>query len=280
MASAAFPIGFTPIVLRNYPKALCSYTAPQWVRLAAYDAQVNPRRFERARNYLSYEDEHRRPFVYLIDGTYADPKALREPEVAVTTQDSPWSVLRLVNRGAVKRIVIIATDSTPDWADMRTRLAGTPDMVMTLSAAARAANTNYASDTLEMLRLRFSSWSDQAVAVELRRTQVSRSCAQLAGDLCRHANEACKEQRFRLCYERLAPSTAQAPPIPNVYFINLRTDTIADAALRLRVAAIPESFNLSREDSDLLIDVGRQLLRTSPEYLRLMQDLEAPEEPR
>jgi NTE family protein len=57
------------------------------------------------------------------------------------------------------------------------------------------------------------------------------------------------------------------------YFILLDFDGIQDPERRIALNQIPTSFNLSDEQVDLLIDAGGELLRTNPEYQRLLHDL-------
>ena len=57
------------------------------------------------------------------------------------------------------------------------------------------------------------------------------------------------------------------------YFILLDFDGIHDPERRKALNQIPTSFNLSDEQVDLLIEAGGELLRTNPEYQRLLTDL-------
>jgi len=57
------------------------------------------------------------------------------------------------------------------------------------------------------------------------------------------------------------------------YFILLDFDGIQDPERRSVLNQIPTSFDLSDEQVDLLIDTGGELLRTHPEYQRLLNDL-------
>ena len=66
-------------------------------------------------------------------------------------------------------------------------------------------------------------------------------------------------------------STEDRPVEP--YFIILDFDGIQDPEQRRVLNQIPTSFELSDEQVDLLIDAGGELLRTNPEYKRLLRDL-------
>jgi len=66
-------------------------------------------------------------------------------------------------------------------------------------------------------------------------------------------------------------STDDRPVEP--YFILLDFDGIQDPERRSVLNYIPTSFHLSDEQVDLLIDAGGELLRTNPEFQRLLYDL-------
>jgi len=57
------------------------------------------------------------------------------------------------------------------------------------------------------------------------------------------------------------------------YFILLDFNGIHDPERRKALNQIPTSFNLSDEQVDLLIEAGGELLRTNPEFQRLLNDL-------
>ena len=66
-------------------------------------------------------------------------------------------------------------------------------------------------------------------------------------------------------------STPQRPVTP--YFIRLSFDSMPDGPLRRFLNEIPTSFALSAEQVDQLIATGRELLRTHPDYQRLVASL-------
>ena len=68
------------------------------------------------------------------------------------------------------------------------------------------------------------------------------------------------------------PATGDRPVEP--YFIILGFDGIQDPERCRVLNQIPTSFQLSDEQVDLLIEAGGVLLRTNPEFQRLLTDLE------
>jgi NTE family protein len=111
-ASSAFPVLLTPITLRNFA-GTCGYREPEWVANALEDYAVNQRRYRSAlelRAYVSGE----RPYLQLMDGGIADNIGLRAMLQAMSSTDSEFSVLRLMNRGKVKRVAVIAVNARTD----------------------------------------------------------------------------------------------------------------------------------------------------------------------
>ncbi len=66
-------------------------------------------------------------------------------------------------------------------------------------------------------------------------------------------------------------STEDRPMVP--YLILLDFDGIQDPERRSALNQIPTSFDLNDEQVDLLIDAGGELLRTNPEFQRLLNDI-------
>jgi len=66
------------------------------------------------------------------------------------------------------------------------------------------------------------------------------------------------------------------PEDPKVYFVNVSFNGIADAAERERFHRVPTRFNLGREQADFVVAKAGELLRRSPDFLQLIQDLQSP----
>jgi NTE family protein len=108
-ASSAFPLLLTAVTLHDY-SGTCSYKEPEWVANAMDDQFLNPSRFRTAVELRAYSDPERR-FIQLMDGGLADNIGLRGPLRALSSGDPGFSVLRLMNRGRVKRVVVIDVDA-------------------------------------------------------------------------------------------------------------------------------------------------------------------------
>ena len=82
-------------------------------------------------------------------------------------------------------------------------------------------------------------------------------------------------ETLELMRESLANGARALPPAPSkravhVSIPELAFESIADAREREFFNHVPTSFNLPDETVDRLIGAGRQLLRESPDYQRLL----------
>lgn len=164
-ASSAFPLLLTAVTLHNY-SGTCRYQEPEWVANAMDDQFVNPTRFRTAIELRSYSDPERR-FIQLMDGGLADNIGLRGPLRALSSNDPGFSVVRLMNRGRVKRVVVIDVDAEKGSPVTLDRTESQPTVVQVLNAVSSTPMANYSFDTLELLRQSISAWNkDQAVSPE------------------------------------------------------------------------------------------------------------------
>ncbi len=134
-ASAAFPIAFTPVLLRNdsYLPAGCPggrnahlpYRLPLGVPGGVY-ANLETYRIDRYRQSLRNETvreqggdgeiaPYRTPlYVRLVDGGVADNSALTPLRRALLTPGGPADISRMVAQGKLRRLVVIAVNARSD----------------------------------------------------------------------------------------------------------------------------------------------------------------------
>ncbi len=164
-ASSAVPLLLTAVTLHNY-SGTCSYQEPEWVANAMDDQFDNPTRFRTAIELRAYADPERR-FVQLMDGGLADNIGLRAPLRALSSNDPGFSVVRLMNRGRVKRVAVIDVDAEKGNPVTLDRTENQPNVVQVLTAVSNTPMANYSFDTLELLRQSIVAWNkDQAVSPE------------------------------------------------------------------------------------------------------------------
>jgi NTE family protein len=158
-ASAAFPIAFTPVLLRNasYLAGGCPgkrnahlpYRLPLEVPGGAY-ANLETYRVDRHRQSLRNETVHeqgadseigpyRRPlYLRLVDGGVADNSGLTALRRALLTPGAPADIGRMVAQGRLRRIVVIAVNARsdpPNKLDQSTSYTTVPTMAEAISGA-------------------------------------------------------------------------------------------------------------------------------------------------
>lgn len=251
-ASSAFPGGLTALTFKNHA-GTCGYRQPEWVELAMEDrkGRRNPRRTARAEDRLSYtaEGAARRDYIHLTDGGVADNIGLRGPLAAVTSVNSPWSLLRLIDRQKVDRLVIIVVNAATDPATKRDKSPKVPGLVDTLTTAATVPLDNYSFDTLELLKATVDGFNDEVRLV--------RDCKALAA----RRGPACA-------------LTILEPHRVAFYPIQVAFDFLPDPEERAWFKNLPTNFELPRATIDKLRAVARRLLSDDPQFKRLMTELQ------
>jgi NTE family protein len=250
-SSSAFPGGLTALTFKNYAGS-CGYRQPAWVQLAVEDhaSRANPRRTARAENRLSLAAEGpARPYLHLTDGGVADNIGLRGPLDAIASTNHPWSVLRMMNRKQVGKLVVLVVNAATNPATDRDQSDRVPGLVDTLTLAATVPLDNYSFDTLELLGKTVGEFNTDARLVEG----------------CNRLSAAKGEQ----CALRLP-----APHKVDLYPIQVAFEYIASAQERKWFKNLPTTFQLPRETIDKLRAIGRRLLSEDPQFQGLLQALD------
>ena len=248
-ASSAFPILLSPLTLRNYAAEGCGYRQPLWLTNALRPG--NPvRRAALVRDLWSYQ-EHKddRPFVHLLDGGLSDNIGLRGPYVALSGQDSAWSVYSLVNAGKIRRVLVITanakTGRDPNWDERRTP----PGIVDAIGLVTTGPMGNYSFETVQLIADHF-----QALA---RDAQNARDCGALL--------------------QRECPNTT-LPAVPvaaQFHAVELSFDGVTDdEKLRRCLEGLATSFSLPDAQVTLLRQVARHLLMGSAEFRATMRQID------
>jgi hypothetical protein len=199
---------------------------------------------------MSYRtDVKDRPFVHLLDGGLSDNIGLRGPYVALSGQDSAWSVFTKINQGTVRRVLVITanarTGRDPGW-DKR---ESPPGIVGVLGLVTTGPMGNYSFETVQLIAEHFT---------------------RLRLDL----------EDYRAC-EKLAMAQCPAFAMPldppaevSFHAVELAFDNIADdVPLRDCLEGLATSFALPRAQVTLLRQVAQRLLMTSPKFLEAMQEI-------
>lgn len=246
-ASSAFPFLLSPISLQNYPSPP-GYSPPQEYQNALQDYETNRRRFHWARNQMLYLNEGKttQPYLHLMDGGLADNIGLRAIDNAY--RRSNGFIRRLLNDGQIEKLVLIVVNARTDPQEALGHREAPPGLATVAYKTATISLDNYSFETVELMK---------DLLEERRKAQQ---------DL-----EACQRLLDQRC-----PGGPRLPALPVVvdpYVIEVNFEAIPDAERRKYFLELPTNFDLTPEQVQALIAVGKELLDRSPEFRRLLQAL-------
>ncbi|MBI3376421.1 MAG: patatin-like phospholipase family protein [Betaproteobacteria bacterium] len=244
-ASSAVPLLLSPVTFNNYGGG-CAYEEPEWVRSVVEPHNKHRpagRALQRYREMKSFQDRTNRPYIHLVDGAVSDNLGLRGilenlEEIEASKEYRKEQGVQFLKRIAV---IIVNSLSTPDtgWD----RSSSPPGGMALLSKAAGVPIDRYSYEQIELLKDIVARWN------LLRETYINK--------------------------KRLLDPAFSADGVPRVEFypIDITFESIPDESERSYFMNLPTSLALPSGDVDRLRDVARRLLRQSPPYRRLVEDL-------
>jgi len=233
-ASAALPLVLSPITLKNYA-GQCAYQPPPWLLEASQSKNMFQR--QRAKEMLSFLDAEARPYVHLLDGGLSDNVALRGILEGVSVAGGLESAVKGMGVKQIKKLVILAVnaETSPDVKDYRSDEI--PVFSRAFSSLVDIPINRYSTDSLLLLRF----------AVEMWRKNLHTLPAEIETILARDAE---------------------------IYFIEASFSKIEDAAEQQYLMKIPTTLYLTDEQLDRLFAAASRLIRSDPEFQRLMSDVQ------
>ena len=241
-ASSAVPLLLSPVTIWNHASADdgagCGepLVARAARRLDAPGAVPRVATLEALRERR--DGELARPYVHLLDGGLSDNVNARGPLDYIDQFGGVVNGTRHSGYRGVRRAVFVVVNAETSVRSPQDRSADVPGPLRTTLALADIPINRNSATALGAMRTTISAWEAEVAAAHAR------------GDFAVFAADA----RFYLIEVNLGAST--------------------DAALRERLLAVPTSLTLSREDTDLLRSQARAALVASPDFQRLLRDLQ------
>jgi NTE family protein len=239
-ASNGFPILFTPITLNSHRRDCTRYPPPDALAPGRESSGNLSRRAVLARQTERQMDPDRTRYLHLMDGGIADNLALRSMSNALIPLDEQKEILQRL-APVTRRIIIISVDG---------QAAGDPTIgkrrvVTGLGQIFRAVSGTqidaYNFETLLLVDQQVKELTDKVRDIRCQQAAV------LDGHACNDVKGA---------------------------LIHISLSGIADPAERRRMQAIPTGLTIPDADIDTLLTEGEKLIRTNPELLSLISDLE------
>lgn len=250
-ASSNFPVAFAPLTLDIY-KESCG-KLPDWIGLGL-DPKNNPKRRAADATAAQSYREPDRLYAHLLDGGLSDNLGLRGPFQAVTTTDSPWSILRYANLDKLGRLMVIAANAKTTKQRTWDGKSSPPGIGSVLDVALNGPMDDVSFDSIEMTDGHFKQMQQLSRTVD--------SCNKRLGQYC--------------------PTAPQInnPITTDFTFSELTFDDIPNPRLRRCLQELPTSFSLPERTVDLLRQAARYLLMNSDDFVTGMQRLDPAWRPR
>jgi len=240
VASAAVPVLFSPITLRNYA-GRCGYQAPDWVSTELANNQHASRRGQRAELISSYLDSVERPYIHLVDGGLSDNLGLRAILDEVVFAGGIQQTVERQRLGATDHILFVVVNAQSGLNSSWDKLEGGPSATQVVDAATTVQINRYNFETVELLRRSVSAWGD-----ELRNAR---------------------------CQAALAANAAATCSAVKMHLVEINFESVKDVEKRKTLRLMPTSFALPRDAVDQIRGTARELLRDSAEYHEFLQSV-------
>jgi NTE family protein len=247
-ASAAFPILLTPVSLQNFSVGCAGQLRNgQWITIDLsnpYTPYLNLPEYRDARysNDLRHGPNPYRDidYVYLLDGGLADNLGTRSLRSALIAPYDDAGVLRAINDGKIRNLVIIvvnARSDPPNNVYQQSERPGLVSMVKTVTSVPIDANT-----------------ANSQIALSGILGELATAAAGTAG-----AAKFAGMQVYGITID----------------FDQIPADTPAHRELRDAAKRLPTSWTLTPQQLELVETTGNFLLRRDPCYRALLADLHA-----
>ena len=229
-ASAAVPVVFAPVVLRNYSHA-CPVARPASGDDAAGEGGSLVERDYRAA-LGRYRSEPDLSFLKLYDGGLVD--GLGTQSLVHRMHRAPPAPLTAAEALRLGRIVFIVADASTRIGGDMSRTEAPPNAVDAIVGAADAMIDATSRHGVDALRREARAWRDRLVRWRCARADATPACSRLT-----------------------------------VEVIRVALADIADRSLRRRILGLHNRLSLGRDDVTLIAGLGRRLLAGDPTFHRL-----------
>jgi len=234
-ASAATPIYFAPLVMRNFA-GQCGYEPPDGISAHAIGGKDVYRR-ERADRLLSFLDSEHFPYLHLADGALADNLGARAILDEVALGDNVTDALRRNGFSRARRMLFIVVDARTGFDETYARQPTPLGIKNVMDAVVSVTFNRYSFETMNLMRTRMKTWE-----TDVRNTR------------CKVALAIPDCEKF------------------DVDLVELSFDRVRDPAEREYLDRVPTAFTLSSEQIDRLRRAAHLLLDESAELRVFLEE--------
>ncbi len=246
-ASAAFPLVFSPIVLKAHGTA-CDYTEPDWLTAARFNPEATSAMRAYGETLESYRDPEKVKYLKLLDGGITDNFGTTSLSVARAKAQNEYGPLSAKDAVKLKRMLFLVSNAGVQtdfkWTQ-KIRGPGGMQLAMSIANSAMGSATRVGYD---VLRLSLDRWVDDLVTF---RCSLSRNkVKQLRGTL---QGWDCKDLKM---------------------FIGEISFAALDKGTRKQLNQIPTRLRLKTDEVDLVIQAGINAANSNPELNGFLRSLD------
>lgn len=232
-ASAAFPVVFSPVVLKT-KQTHCDYQQPEWLTRAVDDPRHSLRLQAYAKAIQAYHKNTDMNYVRLLDGGLTDNLGITGFALKRAAADSPHGPLSPEEAVKLRHFIFVIADAgrsqTENWGRHMNDL-GVATLLMAATDTSMSASLR---DQIDALRQAVSIWRDQLIGYRcsLPLEKIRKIRGTMAGWNCRDVNMIVEH----LSFTDLAPETAR------------------------ELNEVPTRLTLKASQVDMLVAAGRQVV--------------------
>ncbi len=242
-ASAAVPLVFAPVVIRNYAER-CDYAMPNWAESALVNTNMPSILRANAEAIKRYRDAGQVKYVKLLDGGLTDNLGLTGLLIERLAAKTPYEPMTEAQAVRMRRLLFIVVDAgrppSGDWAkEVKTDAS---DLIQAVADTAVDANVR---STYDSFAAQLRNWNRDLVEWRCK-LPLARARALLGDERAWN----CRDLSFHV--------------------VKVTFDQMPDAAVRSRLEKIPTRFKIDKGNVDLLVDSAGAILRRNSAYQRFL----------
>ena len=243
-ASAAVPVVFAPIVIQNYPGG-CPIALPEWVQRV----RSNPNAEPLLQSYADALERYRTgevKYVKLLDGGLVDNYGLAGFTITRLANKTPYGPLDPEEAVKLRRLLFMVVDSGRAPAGKWAQTVSGPSGVDLITAASDTATGAGALGSYAAFQGTMDDWQDTLIRWRCGLSEAERH------RLGAPAGWNCRDVKFyigRIAFDQLGPERAAA------------------------LNAVETRFRLPPDQVEMLIEAGRDALKTHPMFRSFLNSL-------
>ncbi len=179
-ASAAVPVIFSPITLKNHANN-CPVSPVVWdvQKRNRNNVHNKQKRYKEALRVKNYRDNKKLKYLHLVDGGVADNLGIRSIlDIISFHNDSMWNAMKTYGMQKTKKMVFISVNAASFQNPIIATRKMTPSTVKVIETTTTIQSNKYNTETIDLLRSKFPIWKKQ-VQESRCREKPSRDCANI-----------------------------------------------------------------------------------------------------